>query len=87
MDSIQQQFISFVEGLEDPAIPLLQEGSKIYRTINLKVFIKNINQWESFHDWWKSKNMTPYLNKNVIKSIINVNPPDSVKNVLISMTL
>jgi hypothetical protein len=84
MDAIQEQFVSFVEGLEDPAIPF---AGRIYRSMNLKVFIKNINQWESFHDWWKSKNMTPYFNKNVIKSILSVGPPDSVKNILISMTL
>lgn len=90
-------FIEFVNNLDKPVVKLevriVRENQlkkwpqEPFHTINLKMFIKDINNYQKFVDWWASKNMTPHLRNIIVKTILNINPPESVRNTLLLMML
>jgi hypothetical protein len=58
-----------------------------FHSIDLKKLIKDIHNYSDFLDWWQSRNMPKHLNKVLVKTILNLNPPESVKNALIFIML
>ena len=97
MDQAIQDFVQFINSMEN-AVVKLEEGvdqvmelknwkNRQFHTINLKVLIKDIENYPTFLDWWKSRNLTKHLNNVLVKTILNQNPPDSVKHNLIFIML
>jgi len=77
-----QEFINFIDGLNNPNIELYELGS-----IDLKILTKDIINYNSLQSWLKNKSLTDHLQKNIIKAILNINPPESVRNELLSLML
>jgi hypothetical protein len=94
-----QEFINFIEGLDDPNIELYEQGHiarsiqpKIppntpFHSINLKILTKDIINYNSLQSWLKNKSLTDHLQNNIIKAILKINPPESVRNELLSIML
>lgn len=78
-----QEFIEFIENLESSIVKLHGSGPA-FRSIDLKILTKNIKNYSSINDWMKSFNLTSHLKKNIITTILNNNPPESVKNELLA---
>lgn len=96
MDMAIKEFVEFVNNMENPVVKLNQDLKRIglknfptqpFHSINFHVLIKNIESHETFLDWWKSKNLTKHFHNVLIKTILNQNPPESVKHALIFMML
>lgn len=92
-----EDFVRFVNNMNNPVVELHEElhenislknwNKRTFSTINLKILTKDIKNYSSFLDWWKSLNLTSHLNNVLIKTILNQNPPESVKHALIFMML
>lgn len=82
METIKE-FIEFIESLEFSTVKLHGSGPA-FRSIDLKTLTKNVKNYSSINDWMKSLNLTNHLKKNIITTILNNNPPESVKNELLA---
>lgn len=93
-----EDFVRFIDNMNDPVVELYEElqdntiilknwNRRTFRTINLKTLTKDIKNYSSFLDWWKSLNLTSHLNNVLVKTILNQNPPESVKHALIFIML
>lgn len=97
MDQAIQDFVQFVNNIENPVVQLQEElhenislrnwNKRTFRTMNLSTLIRDIQNYPTFFDWWKSLNLTKHLNNVLVKTILNQNPPDSVKHALIFIML
>jgi hypothetical protein len=90
-----QEFINFIESLDSTIVeyPEIQKPANLdswlvpnYK-IDLKTLTKHIINYNSLQSWLQSKNLTDHLQKNIIKAILNTNPPESVRNELLSIML
>lgn len=97
MDQAMQDLVEFVNNMENTVVKL-DEGldevmglknwkKRQFHTINLKTLIKDIQNYPTFLDWWKSRNLTKHLNNVLVKTLLNQNPPESVKHALIFIML
>ena len=85
-----QEFIDFIDGLDNPNIELYEPKlppKTPFGSINLKTLTKDIINYNSLQVWLKNKNIPNYLQANIIKSILKMNPPESVRNELLSLML
>ena len=83
-----QEFINFIDGLDNPNIELYEPKMHTpFHSINLKTLTKDITNYNSLQVWLKNKNLTNYLQTNIIKSILKINPPENVRNELLSLML
>lgn len=80
-----EDFMGFVESLPDKNIPIPSRPG--LRTMNLETFTKDIQRFSDLREWWKSKNMTPHLNKVVAQAILDQNPPEAVRDSLLFLML
>lgn len=88
MDTAIQDFVQFVENMPNSVVKMENDSEHgVFHTINLRKLIENIEDYETFPKWWKSKNLTKHLNNVLIKTILKTNPPESVKHSLIFMML
>lgn len=91
-----KDFVDFVNNLENPTVKLETSlprnalkhwPQEPFHSIDLKILIKDIHKYKQFVDWWESRNMTPHLRNNIVKTILNINPPESVRNILLLIML
>jgi hypothetical protein len=92
-----QELFDFINKLTNSYVPLLGTpeqtvysenlDKKIFHKIDLKILCKDVKNYDNLQDWLKSKNAPKYLLKNIIITIINLNPPENVKNQLLSILL
>ena len=85
-----QEFINFIDGLDNPNIELYETKmppNTPFHSINLKTLTKDIINYNSLQVWLKNKNLPNYLQTNIIKSILKINPPENVRNELLSLML
>lgn len=76
----------WINQLENPTISLF-EKTKAFRTIDLKHLSKDILDYENLHGWIKNKNISKFLLKNILITIINTNPPENCRNELLGILL
>jgi len=86
VNSMENSVVKLDEGLEQ-VLELKNWNKSQFHTINLKVLIKDIEKYKTFIDWWKSRNLTKHLNNVLVKTLLNQNPPESVKHALIFIML
>jgi|LakMenEpi03Aug12_release.lakeMendotaPanAssembly.Ray.scaffolds.fasta_scaffold349542_1 hypothetical protein len=85
-----QEFAEFINNLEKPVVELpldFKKSNTTYHSIDLKIFTKDIENFDNITTWIKSKNIPDHLQRNIIKVLIGINPPQNVKNELISIVL
>lgn len=86
METIKE-FVDFIENLKSSRIELHHSGhgsGSAFRSLDLRTLTKNIKNYSSIHNWMKSLNLTEFLKKNIIISILKTNPPENVKNELLA---
>jgi hypothetical protein len=85
-----QEFINFIEGLDDSVVTfnLLDKYLDEHENeIDLKILTKDIADYSSLQVWLKNIIQSSYLKDCIIKSILKINPPENVKNELLSIML
>ena len=84
--------LCWINQLENPTISLFEKSKGLYdvinyvrfvRTIDLKHLSKDILDYENLHGWIKNKNISKFLLKNILITIINTNPPENCRNELL----
>lgn len=80
-----EQFLIFIKNLKSPVIRLIPYENK--RSINLETLCKDITNFSNLHEWVDSKNLTPFLKKNILLTLLSTNPPENIKNELLLLLI
>ena len=80
-----EELRNFVDSLENSKIKF--GDHPLFDLIDLRTLTNDLLRFDNLEDWLKSKNMPNHLKENVIKAILSTNPPESIKNELISFML
>jgi len=79
-----KEFVKFVENLENSVIQIDHNLSKAtYRSINLKILVKDIEEYETFPEWWNAKG----LSNDLAKVLIKAGPAENIKCALLFVML
>jgi hypothetical protein len=83
-----EEFMIFIDSLKETTVRFnLNRSKATWHSINFKKFTANIHEYESFTEWWQSKNMTENLNNIIAKTLLEQNPPEKVKQALLFVML
>lgn len=74
---INVELLNFINNLE-PEIPKFG---------NVRILTYGICNYPSLEDWISKKFFTEYVQKEIILTFIKLNPPDNIKNQLISLVI
>lgn len=74
-----------IQGLEEEIVKF--GDHPIYNAINLKTLTSDLKKFNNLNDWFKNKNLTNHLIKNIVKAILSTNPPEETKVELLILIL
>lgn len=76
----------FVDNMKSPNIKFVDSPIFNY-SINLKTLCKDLENFSNIESWLNNKKAPQHLRNNLIKALLSINPPENVRNELITLFL
>ena len=86
MKSTNQELKEFVNSLEAKVVKFGNHPCGVI-SIDLIVLTQDICRFKTIKEWIDSKNLPKHFKKTILITLLEINPPENVKNELISLCL